>query len=82
MALPFPEPRHLPCSDCGAAVERSKRDEHACDREQLVGYQIFQLRDEIDALEAEVAVYFGSARGRFDLWCAERDRNNRSGSGL
>jgi hypothetical protein len=79
MGIPFPQPRHLPCSECGAAVEQSQQDEHVCDRERLLDYQIFQLRDEIAALDEELAVYLDSPRGRFELWCAERDRGNRTG---
>lgn len=79
MGIPFPQPRHLPCSDCGAAVERSKQDEHVCDPERLLDYEIFQLRDEMTALEGELAVYLDSPRGRFELWCAERDRRNGTG---
>jgi hypothetical protein len=78
MGIPFPQPRHLPCSDCGAAVERSKQDEHVCAPERLLDYQLFQLRDEMAALEGELAVYLDSPRGRFGLWCAERDRRNGS----
>ena len=79
MGIPFPEPRHLPCSDCGAAVEQSRHDEHVCDRERLLDYQIFQLRDEMAALDEELAVYLDSPRGRFELWCAARDRRNQTG---
>ena len=79
MGIPFPQPRHLPCSDCGAAVERSRHDEHVCERERLLDYQLFQLRDEIAALGREFAAYLDSPRGRFELWCAERDRRNRRG---
>ena len=79
MAIPFPQPGHLPCSDCGAAVERSLQDEHECNRERLVDYQMFQLRDDIGAVGGELAVYLDSPRGRFELWCAERDRRDQTG---
>jgi hypothetical protein len=78
MAIPFPQPRHLPCSDCGAAVARSLPHDHACDRERLLDYQIFQLRDEIAAAGDELAAYLDSPRGRFELWSAERDRRNQT----
>ena len=81
MGIPFPEPRHLPCSDCGAAVEQSRHDEHVCDRERRLDYQLFQLRDEIATVEGELAGYLDSPRGRFELWCAERDRRNQTGRG-
>jgi len=78
MAIPFPQPWHLPCSECGAAVERSSEDEHVCDRDRLLDYQLFQLSDEIGAVGAELAAYFDSPRGRFELWCAERERRNQT----
>jgi len=79
MGIPFPQPRHLPCSDCGAAVERSLRDEHVCDRERLLDYEMFQLREEIETVGAELAAYLESPRGRFELWCVARDRGNETG---
>jgi hypothetical protein len=76
MGIPFPRPLHMPCSECGAAVERPKQDEHVCEPDRLLDYQLFQLRDEVAALEGELVVYLDSPRGRFELWCAERDRRN------
>jgi hypothetical protein len=69
----------MPCSDCGAAVERARREEHVCDRERLLDYQMFQLRDEVAAAESELSTYLDSPQGRFELWQAERDRAKRDG---
>jgi hypothetical protein len=69
----------MPCSECGAAVERLDRDAHECDAERLLDYRLFQLRDELAALEQELAGYLDSPRGRFELWCAEQDRKDRPG---
>ena len=74
MGIPFPEPSHTPCSECGAAVERSDREAHVCDAERLLDFRLFQLRNELGAFEQELAEYLESPRGRFELWCAERDR--------
>lgn len=74
MGIPFPQPQHVACSECGAAVERPMFDDHVCDRERLLDYQLFQLRDEVAALEIDLAAYLDSPAGRFELWCAERDR--------
>jgi hypothetical protein len=74
MSMPFPTPRYMPCSECGAAVERGRKEGHVCERARLVDYQMFQLREEIAAVETEIGAYFDSPRGRFELWCAERDR--------
>jgi len=66
----------MPCSDCGAAVERSRKDPHVCDRGRLLDYQMFQLRDEVAGVEGEIGAYLDSPIGRFELWLAERERRN------
>lgn len=76
MRIPFPQPQHLPCPDCGAAVERAERDDHVCDPDRLLDYRMFQLRAEIEAVDDEFTAYLESPRGRFDAWCAERDRRS------
>ena len=78
MGIQFPQPRYMPCKDCGAAVERASTDEHVCDRARLIDYQMFQLREDVAGVEGEVGAYFDSPRGRFELWWAERERR-RSG---
>jgi hypothetical protein len=77
MALQLPEPRFMPCSRCGAAVERGKRDNHVCSRARLVEFQMFHVRHELAALDAEVTAYFKTPQGRFELWLAEREREGR-----
>ena len=64
----------MPCSECGASVQRSETDEHVCEQERRLDYQMLQLREEIDGLAWEISAYFASPQGRFELWCAERDR--------
>jgi hypothetical protein len=49
-------------------------DEHVCEHERWIGYQVFQLRHEIDDFDAELATYLESPKGQFDLWYAERER--------
>jgi hypothetical protein len=78
MGIPFPQPQHVACSDCGAAVERSLLDEHVCDRDRLLDYQLFELRDEVAAVEGDLAAYLDSPAGRFELWYAERDRRTNA----
>jgi hypothetical protein len=74
MGIPFPQPRYMPCSDCGASVSREEKDKHVCERARLLDFQMFQLRDELAALDAELGAYFDSPQGRFELWFAERER--------
>ena len=71
----LPHPRYMPCPDCGESLVAELRLDHHCDDERWATYQLFQLRDEVAALESEVAEYFASPRGRFELWCAEHTRS-------
>jgi hypothetical protein len=70
----FPQPRFMPCSACGASVAREERQAHICDPERLVDYRLFQLRDDIDALEAELCAYLDTPAGQFEVWYAEKRR--------
>jgi hypothetical protein len=79
MGIPFPQPRYLPCSQCGTAIERSQQAEHVCSPERRLDYEMFQLREELAALDREVEHYLDSPHGRFELWCAERDRSRGIG---
>jgi hypothetical protein len=70
----FPQPRHMPCPDCGASVARAEAEEHVCDPERQLDYRFFQLRGEVDAFESELGAYLDTPQGRFDVWYAERRR--------
>jgi hypothetical protein len=74
----LPQPRYMPCPECGASVAREERDWHACDDEQWLDYQMFQLQDEIAGLQWGIASYFDSPQGRFELWYAARERVRES----
>jgi hypothetical protein len=70
----FPQPRHMPCPQCGASVDRADTGTHVCDAERLLDFRLFQLREEMAAFDAQLARWLESARGRFAAWIAERDR--------
>jgi hypothetical protein len=70
----LPQPRFMPCPDCGESVAKDARDEHRCDDERWLTFQLFQLREEIGSFEDQVAAYLDSPGGRFELWDAERRR--------
>lgn len=65
----------MPCPECGESVAVELHGSHECDRERLATYQVFQLRQEVEALEAEIEAYLESPRGRFALWDAARRRH-------
>ena len=66
--------RYMPCPDCGDSLERRQTSDHVCAHERRLDYQMFQLRDEVAALEAQIGVYLATPRGQFELWYAERRR--------
>jgi hypothetical protein len=70
----FPQPRFMPCTECGASVPRSQANGHVCESERKLDYELFQLRHELDAFEAELTRFLVSPSGRFALWYAERER--------
>ncbi|MDX6397486.1 MAG: hypothetical protein QOJ43_894 [Gaiellaceae bacterium] len=64
----------MPCPECGESLDLDARVSHECDEARWADYQLFQLRDEIEALEPQIASYLASPRGRFELWYAARNR--------
>lgn len=74
MPVEFPQPRHMPCPECGASVERAKVDHHVCDPERQVDFNVVQLHPELERFEDELGEYLQSPRGRFELWYAARGR--------
>jgi hypothetical protein len=72
----LPEPRHLPCTQCGTSIERSARDEHECRRDDIVRFELFRLRYEIAAFDDQLGAFMSSPQGRFAVWDAERRRRH------
>jgi hypothetical protein len=64
--------RFMPCSECGASVDRTAADAHSCDPEQKATYAMFAMRHEIDAFESRLWDFLGSSDGRFEVWMAAR----------
>jgi hypothetical protein len=70
----FPEPSFMPCEDCGASLARMERDQHTCVPDRRLEYELFQLRRELAGFDEQLSAYLASARGRFDVFYAERSR--------
>jgi hypothetical protein len=66
--------RYMPCAECGASLERDEREQHECDVERRLDYQLFELRHTIERFEQNLAAYLASPHGRFELWYAARER--------
>lgn len=69
-----PEARFTPCVQCGFWIPYGDEDEHVCDAEDVLSFQLFLLRDEIAAFEMQLIAWLDSPQGRFATWIAERDR--------
>ena len=70
----LPQPRFMPCPECGESVAVERSDGHVCEEERWATFQLFQLRHEVAELQAGIAVYLDSPRGRFEVWDAARRR--------
>lgn len=66
--------RYMPCTDCGASVERTEAELHECDEERRLDFLVFGLRDELERFEHQLAAWLESARGRFEAFYAARSR--------
>lgn len=72
----FFELQYEPCPECGASVASAGTEEHVCEHERRLDYQMLQLREEIGRFEREAGAYLASAHGRFELWYAARERGD------
>lgn len=50
--------------------------EHTCDPDRRLDFELFQLREEISGLDAQIEGYLSSTRGRFEQWYAEHERQS------
>ena len=64
--------RFMPCTECGASVERSESLAHRCDPERLLDYEMFGRREEIASFDHGLLHHLESAAGRFETWLAAR----------
>lgn len=71
----FPQPQYVACSQCGACVPRWEADEHVCDRDRYLDYQLVRLRPEIHRFESDVNNWLETPEGKFEEYYAERNRS-------
>jgi len=77
----FPQPQYIACPECGACVPRWEADEHVCDRERWLDYQLVRLRPEIARFESDFRQWLVTSEGRFEEFYAERSRPDGSVTG-
>ncbi len=72
--LPFPQPRYLPCTDCGASVARAEAEIHVCEPQRQLEFRVIQLGDELAQFDDQLTAYLATSRGRFEAWYAASRR--------
>jgi hypothetical protein len=65
----------MPCPECGASVARGEEDQHVCERERWLDYQLFVRQAEVERFDADLAAYFDSPEGRSKVREAESGRD-------
>ena len=70
----FPQPQYIACAECGACVPRWESEQHVCDQDRWLDYQIVRLRPEIARFESDFAQWLTTSAGRFERYYAERGR--------
>jgi hypothetical protein len=71
--VPFPQPHHVPCGDCGASVARGEVTSHVCEEQRRLDFTVLQLGGS-GRLDEQFASYLETPRGRFEAWYAARRR--------
>jgi hypothetical protein len=67
------------CPGCAAELTTRELRLHVCDWWRWLDHQVELRQDELQSFERQLGAYLDSPRGRFDLWCAARDRLPRPG---
>jgi hypothetical protein len=70
----FPQPQYIACADCGACVPRWEAEEHVCDRDRWLDYQLVRLRPHIARFEVDFREWLATGEGQFERYYAERSR--------
>ena len=70
----FAHSKYMPCPDCGASLAGEEPDEHVCDDQRRIDFQLFRMRGGIARFELDLAEFLSTPSGRFEAWYAERQR--------
>ena len=71
----FGIPSHMPCDECGASVPRELRDEHECDPEKKLDWEMFCLREGLQSFEIDLVQWLNSSEGQFELYLVDKNRS-------
>lgn len=62
------------CPDCGATIPCGLQNEHECDPERLVDFQMVKLAPSLYELYREISAWLDTPAGQFEQRYAARDR--------
>jgi hypothetical protein len=62
------------CGGCGVILPIGRLSEHECEHDRWVSYQVGCFCSDLERIDAELAGYLRTSRGRFEAWYAERSR--------
>ena len=65
---------YRPCPDCGVPIHNTLADEHQCDPERKLDWELLLLRPDIESFEDDFTRWLETPGGRFETWYAERAR--------
>lgn len=69
--------RFMPCQECGESLDQLAWTVHRCDRERVLDFRMFGLRESIAAFEERYRAYLRSRQGHFEAWLAARQVRRR-----
>jgi hypothetical protein len=70
----FAHSKYMPCPECGAALAGEEPDDHVCDEQRRIDFQMFRMRGGIARFEIDLGAFLASPVGRFESWYAEQRR--------
>ena len=67
-------PEYTTCSDCGTSIAPAALADHHCDERQRIDHAARVAVDGLEGLVGEIRRYLDSPHGRFEAFCAARER--------
>jgi hypothetical protein len=70
----FAHSKYVPCPECGASLAGEEPEEHVCDDQRRLDFQMFRMRSHIARFEDDLAAFLQTPEGQFEAWYAEHRR--------
>ena len=63
---------YRPCPGCGVPIHETLADDHQCDPERKLDWEMLLLRPDIESFDGDLARWLESPAGRFETWYARQ----------